>query len=76
MLENIDIPLVEPGDLAGLIAGANCMFELSAEETAHLGLLMRQRAHTRYSLDMVATLHSEIYGHLTKAETTTTAEEQ
>jgi glycosyltransferase involved in cell wall biosynthesis len=61
MLEEIDVPLVEPGDVSGLIAGTERMLGLTSEERKALGRLLKQRAYARYSLDIVATLHLEIY---------------
>ena len=61
MLDKIDIPIVEPGNLVGLISGGDRMLKLSSEERKTLGKKLKEQVNSRYALNIVADQHKLIY---------------
>jgi glycosyltransferase involved in cell wall biosynthesis len=61
MLGDTVVPLVEPGDIRGLVAGVRRMLSLTAKEKQELAAEMKARVEEFYSLESVSALHVELY---------------
>lgn len=60
MIGDIDIPIVEPHDIDGLVSGAESMLGEAVNKGKLAGQL-QERVRENYSLERVAELHAEIY---------------
>ncbi len=61
IFENTNTPLVEPGDVSGLVSGAARMMQLSSEEKDVLGKQLKQRIDKDYALQNISGQHKSIY---------------